>query len=95
MSLLHGNLYRCPFSANGTNLGAIPFDTNDIVDITDENVSIQELKKSIIDLYQNKQYLTACSYCYGRDYSSTTIPAALQVKRPLEYKKINTTFTIN
>ena len=88
ISLLHGKLYRCPFSANGVNLKAIPKNPKDEVDLNDESLSIKELRDQIKNLCYEKEYLTACSYCNGRDYSSTIIPSALQAKKPMEYKII-------
>ena len=44
LSLLHGKLYRCPFSANATNLKAIPHDATDIVNLIDETIPLDELK---------------------------------------------------
>ena len=88
VSLLHGKLYRCPFSANGVNLKAIPQNPKDEVDLNDESLSTKELRDQIKDLCYDKKYLTACSYCNGRDYSSAIIPSAVQTKKPLEYKII-------
>ncbi len=88
LSLLHGKLYRCPFSANGVNIKAFPDDKSDVVDLIDENISLIELKEMIKYLTFDKKYLTACSYCNGRDYRTEPITAAVQTKKPLEYKKI-------
>ena len=89
VSLLHGKLYRCPFSANGVNLKAIPKNPEDEVDLNDESLSIKQLRDQIKDLCYDKKYLTACSYCNGRDYSSAIIPSAIQTKKPLDYKILN------
>ena len=89
VSLLHGKLYRCPFSANGVNLKAIPKNSKDEVDLNDESLSIKELREQIKNLCYEKEYLTACSYCNGRDYSSAIIPSAVQTKKPMEYKVID------
>jgi len=88
VSLLHGKLYRCPFSANGVNLKAIPKNPKDEVDLNDESLSIKELRDQIKNLCYEKEYLTACSFCNGRDYSSAIIPSAVQTKKPMEYKII-------
>ena len=85
LSLLHGKLYRCPFSANGTNLKAIPYDKNEIVDLYDEKIPLNELKIKIKELTFDKKYLTACDYCNGRDYKTTAIDAALQTSKVLTY----------
>ena len=86
VSLLHGKLYRCPFSANGVNLNAIPKNNSDEVDLLDDSLSIKETREQIKKLCYEKEYLTACYYCNGRDYSSTNIQSAQQTKKPLEFK---------
>jgi len=87
LSMLHGKLYRCPFSANITNLKAIPENKSEIVDLCDENIPIAKLKEEIKSLTYNKDFLTACQYCNGRDYTVVDIKAAEQSKKPLQYKK--------
>lgn len=91
ISLLHGKLYRCPFGANATNLKAIPIDETDEVNLLDESLSINELREKIKILCYDKKYITACSYCNGRDYSVATIPSAIQTKKPLSYEKVTST----
>jgi len=86
ISLLHGKLYRCPFSANGVNLKAIPQNDNDEVNLMNNELTNKQLRDQIKKLCYDKKYLTACSYCNGRDYSSVNIPSTLQTKKPLEYK---------
>lgn len=83
ITLLHGKLYRCPFSAHATNLKAIPCDDNDIIDLADESMSIDILKTKIKRFYANEQHISACSYCSGRDYDSVEINPATQIKNPL------------
>ncbi len=90
ISLLHGKLYRCPYSANATNLNAIPTDQTDIVDLTDESIKKEDLKEKIRNLVYGKEYLTACSFCNGRDYKVKRIDAALQTKKPIPFEKIET-----
>jgi len=86
ISLLHGKLYRCPFSANADNLKAIPEDKSDFIDLCNKNISIDQLKEQIKDLAYNKDFLTACSYCNGRDYTVPNIKAAEQSKTSRPYK---------
>ena len=95
ISLLHGKLYRCPYSANATNLKAIPVDETDIVNLTDDKIDKNELKEKIRDLVYGKESLTACSYCNGRDYSVKIINAAEQTKKPLPFKKIKPEIPFN
>ena len=48
------------------------------------NLSIDtKIKKLCFD----KKFLTACSYCAGKNGSTTKIAAAQQTKQPLNYKK--------
>ena len=94
VSLLHGKLYRCPYSANASNLNAIPIDQTDIVDLTDEEINKKDLKEQIRNLVYGKEYLTACAFCNGRDYKVKRIDAALQTKKPLPFEKIENKETI-
>jgi len=87
LSLLHGKLYRCPFSANATNLKAIPHDKNEIVDLSDEKIPLNVLKVKIKELTYDKKYLTACNFCNGRDYKTPAVDAAVQALKPLPYTK--------
>lgn len=82
ISLLHGKLYRCPFSAHATNLGAIPPNSEDVVDLTND-VSIDILKRKIISFYKDKRYVSACYYCKGRTYNGNQIEPAIQARHPL------------
>ena len=88
LSVLHGILYRCPFQANAHNLKAIPENKSDYVNLADDKVPLNTLKKEIKKLAYHKDYLTACLYCNGRDYTVPDIKAAEQTKRPLSYKRI-------
>ncbi|GGZ70856.1 4Fe-4S cluster-binding domain-containing protein [Streptomyces echinoruber] len=82
LTLLNGKLYRCPFSANGTNLGAIPETSDDVVDLTGA-LSGTALREAIRRLYGRSTHLTACSFCNGRDYRTPRIKPAVQTRRPL------------
>ena len=90
ITLLHGNLYRCPFSANGNNLKAFNENASDIIDLTKDYESKEILKEMVKDLCYNKKFLNACFSCNGRDYTTTNIKAGIQTlnKKPLEYKKL-------
>jgi hypothetical protein len=82
LTLLNGKLYRCPFSANGTNLGAIPHSDADVVDLTG-SPEPSEVRDGIRRLYARSTHLTACAYCNGRDYRTPKIEPAIQTRRPL------------
>ena len=83
LSILHGKLYLCPFAANATNLQAIPYHKNEIIEL--EKHSRQDLRKLIHDLYFNTEYLEACKSCNGRDHNVGRIDAAVQLKTPVKY----------
>ena len=86
-TILNGKLYRCPFSANAHNLNAIPENKTDVVDLNDDNKTIDEIKKETMLLHGPKKYLEACKYCNGRDHTTPKIEAAIQTKRPLPIPK--------
>jgi organic radical activating enzyme len=82
-TLLHGILYRCPFSANAINLKSIPDKVGDRVDLTDFAMGAEELVVSLKKFNKLTPYADACRFCKGRDYSSAEIDAAIQTKNPL------------
>ena len=88
--MFDGILYKCPVSAHGTKLKAVPFDSKyDGIDLTDEKISIADLKVKLKDFYDNDKYVTACNYCKGRGYGYGTMEAAIQTKKPLHINKIS------
>ena len=82
-TILNGKIYRSPFSANAHNLNAIPPNKADVVDLNDDNKTIDEIKKEIMLLHGNKKYLEACKHCNGRDHLTPKIKPAIQTKRAL------------
>ena len=88
LSLLKGKLYRCPFSANAENLNAVPKNTEDQVDLSDPKVTTADLKVKIKNVVYDKDYITACDFCNGRDYTVKKIKAAVQTKKPLPYVRV-------
>ena len=82
LTLLHGNLYHCPFSASADILHAIPHDSSDVIAIGNE-VPGSILRQKIDFFYKKKSCLTACSYCNGRDFNTKIIKAAIQSKKIL------------
>ena len=75
-------------SSTHTRLKAIPQNKKDEVDLTDDSLTKEDLREQIKKLCYEKEFLTACYYCNGRDYSTKNIPAALQTKKPLDYNLI-------
>lgn len=83
LTLLHGKVYVCPFSAHADNLGAIPQAKDDEVDLINGDVAM--IKEKIRALCADKKYISACSYCAGRDYGVGRIGAAVQAPSPLPF----------
>jgi len=88
LSLLKGKLYRCPFSANAENLNAVPKNKEDQVDLSDPKVTTADLKVKIKNVVYDKEYISACDFCNGRDYTVKKIKAAVQTKKPLPYVRV-------
>tara|TARA_B100001079_G_C16309553_1_gene469407 strand:- start:392 stop:1036 length:645 start_codon:yes stop_codon:yes gene_type:complete len=88
LTVLHGKLFLCPFSAHAENLHAIPNYPSDSIDIAkfeDKKV----LKDKIRKFYFDKEYLEACKSCNGRDHNVAAVDAAIQTKNPIQYTKIS------
>ena len=83
LTLLDGKLYRCPTAGHGENLGVIPHDPNDVVDLSDQRMSIEETRESLKRFYYRENYISACSYCKGREYGFGVVESAIQTKNPL------------
>ena len=86
LTLLHGILYRCPFSAHAENLEAVPLFSRDRLDLLEESDDLI-LRKRLADFCGKRDFLDACSYCNGRDYRVGKVPAAVQSLRPLPYER--------
>ena len=86
LTILHGKLYLCPFSAHSTNLKGIPYAKKDIIDLNIEDK--KELKKQIHNLYFNTEFLEACKSCNGRDHNVARVEAAVQAPTTLQYNVV-------
>ena len=84
-TMLEGKIYRCPYSANGRKLGAIPYKEEDVVDLY--GGSVQYLKQKLKYLVFDKEFDYACGYCSGRNNHLGTVPPAEQTDHPLDYVK--------
>ena len=83
LSLLHGRIYHCPFSANAHNLEAIPIDKTDWIDLS-ETKNPMDLRLAISKFYFGKAFQSACKYCLGRDFEQPKVIPALQTKKPID-----------
>jgi organic radical activating enzyme len=85
LTLLDGTLYRCPFSANAMNLGAVPRVAKDFVNLVDDSKDISVIRDQIRDLYTARDYISTCSYCKGRDFTVPVVEAGVQTKTVLPF----------
>ncbi len=86
-TLLHGVLYPCPFAAHAVNLGAIPKDVSEQVNLGRKPVSKSRLREALQQFIARRHPHSACVFCGGRDFGHATIPAAIQSPSPRPYQK--------
>lgn len=79
LTLLHGQLYACPFSAHTDNLGVLKNAEKDKIDMLDQ----ENLQDKIREIYKKKDVLVACNLCNGRDHIVGKVIAGVQTKNPL------------
>jgi len=91
LTLLHGKLYRCPFSANAMNLNAIPQVSDDFIDLAVEDLDLDRTRAQVRYLYTGRSYISACSFCNGRDYTVATVEPGVQTKTHLPYQAFTPT----
>ena len=79
LTLLHGQLYACTFSAHTDNLGVLENADIDKVDM----LNLENLSDKIRSIYKDKDVLVACNLCNGRDHIVDKVVAGIQTKNPL------------
>ena len=63
-SILNGKLHQCPRSSNGMDLGIVPDNPNDYIDLLDDEIEIRIIRTRLMDFYRRKEKcITACDYC--------------------------------
>jgi len=85
LTLLQGKLYRCPFSANAMNLGAIPRISREMIDLTQDPEDLSEIRRQVRDLYTARKYVSACSFCNGRDFTVAKVEPGIQTRTVLPF----------
>jgi len=79
-TVMYGKLYRCPFVANAERLSAIPFDSNNSVNV--------DAEVDVITNYTTKiTHIPACNFCNGRSHDAPEIIPAVQSNVVIPYKK--------
>lgn len=82
LTLLHGKIYHCPFSANSVNLGAFEVSENESIDLAIFS-SPSELRNKLKRWYFGQPHLDSCRYCLGRDFSQPQVVPAIQTRKPI------------
>jgi len=85
LTMLNGYLYLCPFSAHVDNLKAVPHYPNDIINFKTDNQD--EIYTKLFSFIYEKEFIKACNFCEGRDYTVGDVEAGVQVKSPIKYEK--------
>ena len=80
LTLLHGQLYACPFSAHTDNLGVLESVEGDKVGM----LEVENLRDKIRSIYKDKDVLVACNLCNGSDHIVGKVVAGVQTKDPLK-----------
>ena len=75
-TLMHGKLYRCPFSASLHAINSIKFDKNDYLDLINNNIT----KENMINFLNKKKYVNSCNFCKGRGFEFDRVQPAVQSK---------------
>lgn len=75
-TILNGKLHWCPRSAHGTDLSFVAQRKEDYVDLLEQGISNQEMKKRIHNfLREEKDYIMACDHCdLGTPYLESAVP---------------------
>lgn len=77
--IIDGELHSCGRSFRRMELGIIPKNKDEYVDLFDEKISNEEKRKTIINMYKNIS-TTSCAYCNGLCEDSERFCPAEQVK---------------
>ncbi len=77
-SYFNGRLYHCPRAAHGINLGAMPDIKIEYVDLMDDSIDDDEVKKQL-KIQRNRSYIDACDYCDGADSRKLKVEPAIQI----------------
>ena len=86
ITISNGTIYRCPFSANASQLGAVPYEPGDWVNLEDIHlIDESDARASIRSFLYDKPYLKVCDYCGGRPLYAREIPAGVQTRQPLAF----------
>lgn len=83
LTILHGRIYHCPFSANGINLNAYDVTDREFIEIESYDSSFN-LREKFKTWYFGRPFLDSCSYCLGRDYMQPLVEPGVQIRKPID-----------
>lgn len=84
LTLLHGLLYLCPFSAHANNIGALPAFPQESLNLNRDSIP-EEVRIWLFDNLRMRRFTRVCAYCAGRPLGALTLPVAIQSHLPLPY----------
>ncbi len=80
-SIFNGELHYCPRSGHASDLGFITPQRQEYVDLSDESVSIDKLRKMLMSFfYCRRKYITACKYCDKGSRCVKKVTPGIQMK---------------
>lgn len=84
-SLLNGKLFDCPRSAHGMDLGIVPKNTGEYIDLIDESKSIDTIKKELSHMFHRcERFIQACNYCDAAVNPTKFIVPAIQINNDMK-----------
>ena len=86
LSLKDGKLFICPFASNAYSLQAVRKDNVEYIDLLDGCIGEEELKERI-RTFISKNIHMECKYCIEKGIDAKIVPAAAQIKKPMDYIK--------
>ncbi len=87
ITISNGHLYRCPYSANASQLKAVPDEASDYLDIEHlHELDESEARAVMRSFLTEKKFLKVCDFCNGRPLNAPEIIPGIQTRKPLEYE---------
>lgn len=77
--ITRGQVHRCARTRRRMELGVIPFNNKEYVDLFDDSLSVQEKKEVLRYIVLEAKSITSCAYCNGMHSDSKRYPPAEQL----------------
>lgn len=75
-----GKLHVCPRSSHGMDLGIIPDNKEDYIDLFEPNISKKTFKEKL-EIIERKKYVESCKYCKMGLKDGLKVPSAIQLEK--------------